>query len=42
MVSHTINDSPPWRTNDPAECAKALHVDKPPPVLAGQLGMFDV
>jgi hypothetical protein len=38
-----IHDGPlaQWRVADPAERAKALHVDKPPPVLAGQLGMFE-
>lgn len=30
-----------WRTHDPGERARALKVEKPPPVLDGQLGMFE-
>ena len=31
-----------WRTTDPGERARALGVAKPPPVLTGQLSMFDL
>jgi hypothetical protein len=40
-LSHDYGRLAQWRTNDPAERAKALHVDKPPPVLAGQLDMWE-
>jgi hypothetical protein len=29
-----------WRTTDPAQLAKALQVDKPPPVSDGQLELI--
>lgn len=31
-----------WRTTDPGELAKAMRVDKPPPVDPDQLGLFEV
>lgn len=31
-----------WRTNDPGELAKALKVDKPPAVAAGQMDLFEL
>jgi hypothetical protein len=40
-LSHDYGRLAQWRVADPNERAKALHVDKPPPVLAGQLGMFE-
>jgi len=30
-----------WRTTDPGERAKAMQVDKPPPVMDGQLSLLD-
>ena len=29
-----------WRTTDPAECARAMQVPKPPPVADGQEALF--
>ena len=40
-LSHDYSRLAQWRTTDPAERAKALHVDKPPPVLEGQLDMWE-
>jgi hypothetical protein len=31
-----------WRTTDPGERAKAMMVAKPPPVLDGQVSLFDM
>ena len=40
-LSHDYSRLAQWRTTDPPERAKALHVDKPPPVLDGQLDMWE-
>jgi hypothetical protein len=29
-----------WRTNDPGELARAMHIEKPPKQVEGQLDLF--
>ncbi len=40
-LSHDYSRLAQWRTHDPGERARALKVEKPPPVSDGQLGMFE-
>jgi hypothetical protein len=41
-LSHDYTRLAAWRTNDPAELAKAMRVDKPPTQVDGQQPLFEV